>query len=81
MERAMSEIHFSEIYSYVNKTPNYQVLSISDHRFPLEKVVLPNECITFACIPSVIVKICTAVRIDAIYCDEILCKFLTQGDE
>ena len=77
----MSEIHFSEIYSYVNKTPNYQVLSISDHRFPLEKVVLPNECITFACIPSVIVKICTAVRIDAIYCDEILCKFLTQGDE
>jgi len=69
---------FEQLYCYVNQTSNYQVLSISDHRFPLEKVLRPNESIHFVALPSVMLEICSVDRF-VIACERILCDRL--GDE
>jgi hypothetical protein len=68
----------SELYCYVNETPNYQVVTIADRRFPLEKVLLPNEAILFPALPSVMLEICSIERVTAIYCERIICERLTR---
>jgi hypothetical protein len=68
----------SELYCYVNQSSSHEVLSITDHRFPLEKVVLPNEAIIFQALPSVMLEICSIERVTAIYCERIICERLTR---
>ena len=68
------------IYSYTNDSTHFKTVAIRDFRFAFEKVVRPNESIIFRCLPTVMIKICSIERVNAIHCDEIPCKYLAQGD-
>ena len=82
------------IYSYTNESKHFKTVAIRDFCFAFEKVVLPNQTISFRSLDSVLVVVCSVERMTAIYYDEfychelscecgheISCKCLAQGDE
>jgi hypothetical protein len=69
------------IYHFTNESTHYKTVAIRDFRFAFEKVVRPNESISFPSLPHVLVEVCSIQRVTAIYCDTMSCKCLAQGDE